>query len=101
MIQEEIENTLKLTYQPEFLRVENESHQHASGLHSESHFKVTLVSHNWQNLNRVKRHQSVYATLAHVMPEIHALALHLYTPDEWQTLGEQRPDSPLCNGGSA
>ena len=33
------------------------------------------------------------------MQEIHALALHTYTPDEWAQAGGA-PDSPTCRGGS-
>jgi len=32
------------------------------------------------------------------MGKIHALALHTYTPDEWDNAG-QVPDSPRCRGG--
>ena len=31
---------------------------------------------------------------------VHALALHLYTPGEWQTRHGAIPDSPDCRGGS-
>ena len=30
---------------------------------------------------------------------VHALALHTYTPDEWQRVGEA-PESPDCRGGT-
>jgi BolA protein len=49
-------------------------------------------------LNAVKRHQKVYATVGELMGQIHALALHTYTPEEWAAQGVA-PDSPTCRGG--
>ena len=61
-------------------------------------FKAVLVSQQFEGLNRVKRHQKVYATLADLMSEFHALALHTYTPDEWAKI-DAAPASPTCAGG--
>ena len=47
----------------------------------------------------VQRHQLVYRTLGPLMQQIHALALHTYTPQEWAATGAA-PDSPACRGGS-
>lgn len=86
---------------PTFLTVENESHMHSVPANSETHFKVTLVSGRFQGLMPVKRHQQVYTLLADELAgPVHALALHLYTPEEWQSRGEDRPASPNCRGGS-
>ena len=86
---------------PAFLTVENESHRHAVPPDSETHFKVTLVSERLDGLMPVKRHQQVYALLADELAgPVHALALHLYTPAEWEASGQSRPDSPDCRGGS-
>ena len=83
---------------PIHLRVENESHMHSVPEHSETHFKVELVSDSFQDLRPVKRHQMVYQLLANELDGgVHALALHLYTPEEWQG---KSPDSPLCHGGN-
>ena len=80
--------------QPEHLEVLDESHMHSRGL--ETHYKAVIVSPAFAGLNAVKRHQKVYATVGELMGQIHALALHTYTPDEWQG---QAPDSPNCMGG--
>ncbi|SEI79156.1 BolA protein [Allopseudospirillum japonicum] len=83
---------------PLYLAVENESHQHSKG--TDSHFKITLVSEVFAGLLPVKRHQKVYALLAQALNSgVHALALHLYTPEEWQARQQERPDSPGCYGG--
>ena len=47
----------------------------------------------------MQRHQLVYRALGPLMQDLHALALHTYTPDEWANEGGA-PDSPACRGGS-
>ena len=83
--------------QPEHLQVLDESHMHSRGL--ETHYKAVIVSPVFAGLNAVKRHQKVYATVGELMGQIHALALHTYTPEEWAAQGAA-PDSPTCRGGS-
>lgn len=82
--------------QPEHLEVLDESHMHSRGL--ETHYKAVIVSPLFAGLNAVKRHQKVYATVGELMGQIHALALHTYTPEEWAAQGEA-PASPTCRGG--
>ncbi|XKH60604.1 BolA/IbaG family iron-sulfur metabolism protein [Halomonas sediminis] len=85
---------------PEYVQVENESHRHNVPENSETHFKVTLVSERFEGMMPVKRHQQLYALLADELSgPVHALALHLYTPVEWQARGGERPTSPDCRGG--
>ena len=83
--------------QPEHLEVLDESHMHSRGL--ETHYKVVVVSALFAGLNAVKRHQRVYAAVGELMGQIHALALHTYTAEEWATL-QAVPASPTCQGGS-
>ncbi|NWN83509.1 MAG: BolA/IbaG family iron-sulfur metabolism protein [Halomonas sp.] len=98
-IQSSIEEKLQ-AFEPAFLQVENESHRHAVPPNSETHFKVTLVSDRFEGLMPVKRHQQLYALLADELSgPVHALALHLYTLQEWDASGQARPDSPDCRGG--
>ncbi|WP_278620586.1 BolA family transcriptional regulator [Ectopseudomonas oleovorans] len=82
--------------QPEYLDVLDESHMHSRGL--ETHYKAVIVSPLFAGLNAVKRHQKVYATVGELMGQIHALALHTYTPEEWAAQGVA-PASPTCRGG--
>jgi len=99
-VQQRIHEKLMATFQPSFIELVNESHMHSVPKHSETHFKLTLVCDNFAGIGKVKRHQQVYAVLADDMQNpIHALSLHLYTPDEWQSK-QQTPDSPDCLGGS-
>jgi BolA family transcriptional regulator, general stress-responsive regulator len=82
--------------QPQQLDVLDESHMHSRGL--ETHYKAVIVSEQFAGLNAVKRHQKVYAAVGELMGQIHALALHTYTPDEWSQQGAA-PASPTCKGG--
>ncbi len=85
--------------QAHYLEVSNESAQHNVPAGAQSHFKVVVVSDLFTDQNLVERHRRVYQLLAtELQTHIHALALHTYTPDEWQT---QSPSSPHCRGGSA
>lgn len=83
--------------EPEYLDVLDESHMHSRGL--ETHYKAVIVSAAFAGLNSVKRHQKVYASLGELMGQIHALALHTFTPEEWAAQTEV-PASPTCRGGS-
>lgn len=82
--------------QPEHLDVLDESHMHSRG--QETHYKAVIVSAQFAGLNAVKRHQRVYATLGELMGQVHALALHTFTPEEWAAVVV--PASPTCRGGS-
>ena len=84
-------------FSPSHLEVLDESHMHSRGL--ETHYKAVIVSEAFAGRRAVQRHQAVYRTLGPLMQEIHALALHTYTPDEWAQAGGA-PDSPTCRGGS-
>lgn len=97
-IQPEIEQAIQDSFQVDFMQLENESHMHA-GPAGESHFKLTLVSSDFEPMNRVKRQQLVYRALKELMPQFHALALHTFTPEEWLEKGGEIPASPKCGGG--
>lgn len=91
-----IEDSLGVTY----MDIVNESHMH-SGPARDSHFKLTLVSEDFIGLSAVKRHRLIYKTLEEELAgPVHALALHTYTPEEWQKLSVDVPASPNCRGGS-
>jgi acid stress-induced BolA-like protein IbaG/YrbA len=48
------------------------------------HFEAVVVAENFAGLRSVQRHKLVYATLGTLMGgEIHALALKVYTPEEY------------------
>ncbi len=98
-LQQKIETEILNKLAVKKLILENESHQH-SGNAPESHFKMILVSDDFDGLSKVKRHQMVYKVLNDLMPLFHALALHTFTTAEW-TVNINNLDSPVCSGGSA
>ncbi len=100
IVQASIEEKLQVL-EPAVVEVLNESHMHSVPPNSETHFKVTLVSDVFDGSRKVQRHQKIYQLLADELAgPVHALALHLYTRDEWQQRQQQSPDSPDCLGGS-
>ncbi|WP_116365201.1 BolA family protein [Parahaliea mediterranea] len=100
-VQEQIESTLNEALAPAYLDVANESHMHSVPPNSETHFRVVAVSDAFAGQRKVARHQRIYGLLAaQLAGPVHALALQLYTPDEWQAREEQVRPSPDCLGGS-
>ena len=98
-VQEIIEQKIQLEFQPHFFSVENESHLHSSGRGTESHFKCVIVSNVFDGMRKVQRHQRVYQLLADELNSgVHALALHLFTVEEWDELNEKIPASTKCAG---
>ena len=98
-MQQQIEFKIRQAFPGAYTELKNESHMH-SGPATESHFKLALVSDDFEGVSRVKRHQMIYKILEDEMTKIHALALHTYSKAEWQQLGNTLPDSPKCAGGS-
>lgn len=99
VMQNRIISLLEPGLSPSHLEVVNESHMHSVPENSETHFKLTVVSKAFDGLRPVQRHQKVYSLLAGPLAEgVHALAMHLYTNDEWQP--SLVPESPNCMGGS-
>ena len=98
-IEQQIETKIRQAFHVVHLEVHNESHMHNVPPGSESHFKLILVSTTFDGLRSVQRHQRVYQVLAEEMSaSVHALALHTYTPTEWEAI-ESTPNSPNCLGG--
>ncbi len=99
--QHAIEQTLNDKLDPLHLEVVDESNMHNVPPGSESHFKVTVVSQQFEGEMLVARHRLVNDILADLLNgQIHALALHTVTPDEWFERGGDERDSPPCLGGS-
>lgn len=100
MIQQVIETKLQDAFQPNYLQVVNESYMHNVAPGSESHFKVVIVTSSFEGQRLIMRHRQVNQTLSEELSNhIHALAIHTYTPQEWDELKKKAPDSPMCLGG--
>ena len=100
-IQSTIETKIKQSLAPVHLEVLNESSQHNVPAGSESHFKVTVVSDEFDGKMLVARHRIINKLLADELAgAIHALAMHTFTPAEWTEKNQQAPQSPPCLGGA-
>ncbi|WKE64893.1 BolA/IbaG family iron-sulfur metabolism protein [Gallaecimonas kandeliae] len=100
-VQRHIEDKLHVSFQPAHLAVTNESHMHAVPKDAETHFKVVIVSAEFEGQRLVSRHRAVNQVLADELAgPVHALALHTYTEAEWEQYYGQVPASPACLGGS-
>jgi len=100
-VQAQIESILNEALAPTFLEVANESHMHSVPPNSETHFRVVAVCDVFAGQRKVARHQRIYALLAEQLAgPVHALALQLYTPEEWLAREQQVRPSPECLGGS-
>lgn len=97
-MQTTIENKLTESLKPDVLDVFNESNMH-SGPATESHYKVVVVSKEFEGKMLIARHRMINQTLADELNNIHALSLHTMTPDEYFEKGGKVADSPECEGG--
>lgn len=84
-----IEQRLTAALAPEILEVKDESHLHAghAGARAggESHFRLLVVSRNFEGLSRIDRQRRVNEILRDALKEqIHALAMRTLTPDEYR-----------------
>jgi len=96
-IEEKLTNAIALSH----LDVIDESSNHNVPKGSESHFKVILVSDEFNEKSLLQRHRMVNETLAdELQHKIHALAIHTYTTTEWLDQNNNAPMSPPCLGGS-
>ena len=96
-VEQTIEKKVKDTYALSHYEIINESSMHNVPPNAETHFKVVLVSDEFQNLKLIERHRKLNELLKDELANgIHALSLHLFTQDEWAAKEEQAKESPLC-----
>ena len=99
-MQQTITEKLTATLAPAHLEVIDESRNHNVPPGSESHFKLVVVSDSFTDQALIARHRKINSILAdELQNRIHALAIHAYSPQEWQDKNAQAPDSPPCLGG--
>lgn len=87
-IKETIEAKLKGRFSPERMEVINESHQHAGHQpqfdgEGETHFRVRIISAEFDGMSRIARHRAVNDLLAEELATgVHALAVEPAAPGE-------------------
>ncbi len=96
--EQRIYDALWVALKPDPFVIENESPRHHVPVGSEMHFKVVAVSNRFESLRPLARHRLVNTLLADEFASgLHALSLHLYTPDEWRQKTSGAPSSPPCH----
>jgi len=99
-VQQTITHKLQGALPVDHLEVINESHMHNVPAGSESHFKVLIVSPEFDGKMLIARHRLINGILERELSEhIHALSLHTMTTQEWLQAGKT-PASPRCMGGT-
>lgn len=100
-VQTDIETKLAENIDVLHLEVINESANHNVPPGSESHFKLVLVSNDFSEQSLLVRHRAINTILKQELDGIiHALAIHVYTEQEWAEKTDGAPMSPPCLGGS-
>ena len=99
-MQDRIQAKLVEALAPAHLEVVNESGNHNVPAGAQTHFKVVVVSPQFEGERLLARHRRVNAALAaELSGGVHALAIHTYTTAEWQRRFGDAPMSPPCHGG--
>ncbi len=99
-MQIQIEEKLAKELKAQHLEVVNESNNHNVPPGSESHFKIVVVAPDFEGKSLINRHRMINSILADELKnQIHALAMHTYTEEEWNKASGDAPMSPPCMGG--
>ncbi|KAG7352001.1 BolA-like domain containing protein [Nitzschia inconspicua] len=99
-VTESIRQKLADAFHPQVLEVINESHMHNVPKNSETHFKVVVVSEQFDSIKSpLQRHRLVNAALATELEgPVHALSIVAKSPAQWES-NQSIPASPNCKGG--
>ncbi|XP_043685084.1 bolA-like protein DDB_G0274169 [Vespula pensylvanica] len=98
-IESSIRKKLKESLDPYFIDVINESYMHNVPKGSETHFKVVVVSEQFDDKPLITRHRMVHDLLKVELHDIHALSIVAKTPEQWEKSSKTFTPSPACRGG--
>jgi BolA-like protein 1 len=106
-LEQTIRDKLTAAFEPVVhLDVINESHMHNVPKNSETHFKVVVVSSDFDGMTIIQRHRKVNSVLADELQKeggIHALSIVAKTPAQWNEMVKSGKaviePSPKCRGG--
>lgn len=95
-----IQEKLTAAFEPTHLDVINESHMHNVPKNSETHFKVVVVSSQFESVKTpIQRHRLINAALAKELEgPVHALSIVAKSPSQWEK-NQVISASPSCKGG--
>ncbi len=75
---EELTRKIRVTFPDAYVEVH-------STRNTGQHYAAVVVEESFRGLSRVRQHQKVYEAVKPVpSPEIHALQLRTFTPEEWK-----------------
>ena len=94
-IESQIINTLSSSMNLSSFKIINESFMHNVPHGSESHFKIVVVTDDFNNIPILQRHKLIYKNLNGLMDKIHALSIHAFSEEEFE-LNPVILDSPEC-----
>lgn len=76
----EIEKLIKTQINCEFIQVSSNDN---------THYEALIVSTDFTDKTKIQRHRMVYSSLGdHMVSDIHALSMKLYTPQEHKSINE-------------
>lgn len=97
IIKKYIEKKLKLSFEPSYLEIHNESYKHNNILHLKGHYKIIIVSDHFIEQTLLSRHRAIYNKLEYeIVHNIHAIGLYAYTIEEWSFKQNKIFISPNC-----
>ncbi|XP_032512768.2 bolA-like protein DDB_G0274169 [Danaus plexippus] len=100
VIANSIRQKLHTALQTKHLEVLNESYMHNVPKGAETHFKVVVVSEQFEGLALLKRHRLVNDILKEELQNgVHALSIVAKTPQQWDSSDKVVESSPNCRGG--
>ncbi len=88
-----MDQKIRASLEVELLEVINESSAHQMspegrpGARAQTHFRLLIVSKDFEGLSTVNRHRKVYQILSEELKNgVHALCQQTFTPKEWQSV---------------
>jgi len=92
---------LTSTLAPTYVALENESSKHGGSPTTESHFKLLIVSPQFDGKSLLERHRMVNDAVKDGATNIpvHALSIKAQTPAQYQATGAVMQSTPNCQGG--
>ena len=103
LIHDQVKTKLTTQLNPIYLEIVNESHKHNVPINSETHFKVFIVSNQFENKSLIERHRIVNRILVDELKHpIHALSIKAITEAQYndQNNTAKIQSTPNCLGGS-
>jgi len=85
---------------PVVLKVIDESSNHHVPVGSESHFKVIIVSDQFEKISLINRHRKINELMQSEFDKgMHALSINAYTIEQWGEKQGKLQSSPECLDG--